>query len=73
MAERRGVGLLQVAELALGQTLLGGLTERHLHGLVAVALVRADAGDVTRAGLDDGDALDAAIFLEDLRHPDLFP
>src|SRR5215218_9587111 len=64
VAERRGIGLLQVAELALGQALLGGLTEGHLDGLVAVALVRADAGDVTRAGLDDGDALDAAILLE---------
>jgi hypothetical protein len=35
--------------------------------------VRADAGDVARAGLDDGHALDAAVLLEDLRHPDLFP
>src|SRR4051812_37543476 len=71
--ERGGVRLLQVAELALGQALLGRLAEGQLHGLVAVALVRPNAGHVTRAGLHDGDALDAAVLLEDLRHPDLLP
>src|SRR3712207_3451467 len=41
---RRRVGLAQVAELGLGERLLLRGAERELHGLVAVALVRADAG-----------------------------
>src|SRR4051794_11246102 len=73
VAERRGVGLLEVAQLRLRQPLLAGAAEAELHGLVAVALMRADAGDVTRAGLDHGHTLHAAVLLEDLRHPDLLP
>ena len=48
-----------MAELGLGQRLLLGLAERELHGLVAVALGRADRRSPTRAGLEHGDALDA--------------
>src|SRR5262249_44245511 len=54
---RRGVGLLQVPELGLGQRLLLARPERKLHGLVAVAFERTDRGDRTRAGLEHGDAL----------------
>src|SRR5204862_3825629 len=42
-----------------------------LHGLVAVALVRADAGHRARAGLEHGDALDGAVLEEDLGHAEL--
>ena len=69
--ERRGVGLLEVAQLGLGQALLLDLAERELHGLVAVALVGADGGDEAGARLDDGDALDAAVLLEYLGHTEL--
>src|SRR4051794_2392026 len=73
VAESRSVGLLEVAQLRLRQPLLGGRAEAELHGLVAVALVRPDPGDVTRAGLHDRHALEPAVLLEDLRHPDLLP
>ena len=69
--ERAGVGLLQVAEQRLVERLLGHLAEGELDGLVAVAVVRADAGDPARPGLEDGDALDAAVLAEDLGHPEL--
>src|SRR5215207_7103964 len=60
VAQRRSRGLLEVPELRLGQVLLLGGTEGKLHSLVAVALLGADRGHVARAGLENGDALDAA-------------
>src|SRR3954452_1026557 len=68
---RRRVGLAQVAELGLREVLLLGRPERELHGLVAVALDRADAGDRARPRLEHGDALDVALIGEDLGHPEL--
>src|SRR3954449_6206019 len=68
---RRRVRLAQVAELGLGEVLLARGAERELDGLVAVAVERADPGDGTRAGLEHGDALDAAVVEEQLRHPEL--
>src|SRR3954447_168268 len=68
---RRRVGLAQVAELGLGEVLLAGRAERELDGLVAVAVERADPGHGTRPGLEDGDALHAPVFEEQLRHPEL--
>jgi hypothetical protein len=68
---RRGVVLLEVAELGLGDVLGLDRAERELDGLVAVVLLRADAGHVTRPGLEDGDALDAAVLQEELGHPEL--
>src|SRR5256885_5971532 len=71
VTQRRGVGLLEMAELALREALLLHLAEAELHRLIPVALVCADGGDVTRAGLDHGDAVDLAVLAEKLRHPDL--
>src|SRR3954469_20690967 len=68
---RRRVGLAQMAELGLGQVLFARGAERELHGLVAVAVERADARDGTGAGLENGDALDAAVLQEQLGHPEL--
>src|SRR4051794_35666431 len=62
----RSAGLLQVAELRLGEVLLLGGAERELDGLVAVAVERADAGDRAGAGLEHGDALDLAVLEEQL-------
>src|SRR3954452_14087474 len=73
VAHGGGVGLLEVTECGLRQGLLGRRPGAELDGLVAVALMRADAGDVTRSVLDDGDALGPAVLLEDLGHPDLLP
>src|SRR6185312_2618325 len=71
VAVRGGAGLLQVAELSLRELLLAAGAERELHGLVAVALVRADAGDRAGTGLEHGHALDAPVVEEALRHPEL--
>ena len=71
VAQRRRVGLLEVAELGLGEVLLLDGAERELDGLVAVALVRADAGDRAGAGLEHGDALDVAVLAEELGHAEL--
>src|SRR4051812_36951822 len=68
---RRRVGLAQMPELGLGDVLLAYRAERELDGLVAVAVERADPGDGTRAGLEHGDALDAPVLEEQLRHPEL--
>src|SRR3954469_13466086 len=68
---RRGVGLAQVAELALGQVLLADRAERELDGLVAVAVERADPGHRTGAGLEHRDPLDAPVLEEELRHTEL--
>ena len=65
------VGLLQMAELGLRQRLLLACAEGQLHGLVAVALVRADRGHRTRPGLEHGHALDAAVVEEPLGHAEL--
>src|SRR2546421_7778031 len=70
-AERRGVGLLEVAALGLRYPPLLHLAEPQLHGLVAVAVGCANGGHVTGARLDHGDALDAAVLSEDLRHAQL--
>src|SRR4051794_6449420 len=71
VAHGRGPGLLEVAELGLAQVLLLGGAERELDGLIAVAVVRADAGHRARPGLEHGHALDPAVLHEDLRHPEL--
>src|SRR3954470_17889596 len=68
---RRRVGFAQVAELALGQVLLARGAERELDGLVAVTVERADARDGTGPGLEHGDALDAPVVEEELRHAEL--
>src|SRR5687768_16126851 len=44
-AQRRGVGLLEVAELGLGERLLAHAVEPELDGLVAVEVRRADGQD----------------------------
>src|SRR3954452_4627022 len=64
-------GLLEVAELRLGEMLLLGGAERELDGLVAVAVQRADPGHRTRAGLEHRDALDAPILEEELRYAEV--
>jgi hypothetical protein len=66
-----GVGLLEVAELGLGEDLLLTGAEGELHGLVAVALDRADGGHRTGPGLEHGDALDLAVLEEPLGHTEL--
>src|SRR4051812_26017072 len=71
VAVRAGVGLLEVAQLGLGEVLLLAGVERELDGLVAIALMRADAGDRTGTGLEHGDALDGAVLEEDLGHAEL--
>jgi hypothetical protein len=64
-------GLLQVAQLRLGQLLLARLAEGELDGVVAVALRPADRRHEARAGLDHGHALDVPVLgVEDLRHTD---
>src|SRR3954468_23773712 len=68
---RRGVGLAQVAQLALRQVLLARRAERELDGLVAVAVERADARHRTRPGLEHRHALDATVLEEQLGHPEL--
>ena len=67
----RRVGLLEMSELGLGEVLLLDQAERELHGLVAVAVQRADPGHGTRPGLQDGDALHAPVLHEELGHPEL--
>ena len=71
VAQRRRVGLREVAELGLGQRLLAHAAEGELDGVVAVALARADRGHVAGAGLEHGDARDRAVLAEDLRHAEL--
>src|SRR5215218_6893568 len=56
VAQRRGVGLLEVAELGAGQRLLAHGAEAELDGLVAVDVFGADAEHGARAGLEHGDA-----------------
>jgi hypothetical protein len=71
VAQRRGVGLLEVAELGARQRLLAHRAEAELDGLVAVHLVGADREHRTGAGLEHGHALDLAVFQEPLGHPQL--
>src|SRR5206468_4761234 len=66
-AMRRGVGLLQVPELGLGQRLLLTRREGQLDSLVAVAFLGAHRSHRARPGLQHGDALDAAIVEKALR------
>src|SRR3954470_5836821 len=70
-AQRRRVGLLEVAELALAQGLLAHGVEPELDRLVAVRIPGADADHRARAGLEHGDALDLAVVEEALGHPEL--
>ena len=68
----RGVGLLEVAELGLGEVLLLRGAERELDGLVAVAVLACGCAVTgTGAGLEHRDALDAAVLEEQLGHPEL--
>src|SRR5579871_2021808 len=69
--QRRRVGLGEVAELPLRQRLLAGRAERELDGVVAVALGGPQRRHPARARLEDGDAGDAAVVAEDLRHAEL--
>src|SRR5690606_20005481 len=71
VAQRRSVRLLEVPELGPGEVLRLGGAERELDGLVAVPLQRADRGDRAGAGLEDGHALDVAVFGEHLGHSEL--
>src|SRR2546423_4340390 len=72
MPQRRCVGLLEVAELGLGDPPLARRAEAELDRVVAVAIGGADAGHVTRAGLEHGHALDASVLLaEALGHAEL--
>src|SRR5215218_731399 len=71
-AQRRGVGLLEVAELGAREALLADVAVGELDRVVAVAIGGALAGDPAGAGLDDGHALDVAVLgVEDLRHAQL--
>ena len=74
-AGRRSGGasaFLRCPSWPLVRRLLAGLAEADLDGVVAVAVVAADGGDPTGAGLDHGHALDAAVLgIEDLRHAQL--
>jgi hypothetical protein len=61
-----------VAQLALGQALLGGRAEGQLHGVVAVALAFLDGGHEAGAGLEHGHALHVPVLgIEDLGHAQL--
>ena len=55
----------------LGERLLAHGAEAELDGVVAVDLVGADRGHGARAGLEHGDALDAAVVEEALGHAEL--
>ena len=68
---RRTARGLEVAELRLVQTRGLGLTERDLHGRVAVALGRPELHDATRSGLDDAHRYDPVRIVEDLGHAEL--
>src|SRR4051794_36674412 len=70
-ADGWGAGLLEVAELRLGEGLLAHGAEAELDGLVAVGVMGADGGDRARTSLEHGHALDAALFGEPLGHPEL--
>src|SRR4051794_36449768 len=71
VAQRRRVGLPEVAELGAGERLLAHGAEPELDGLVAVRVVGSDAEHGTRAGLEHGDALDLSVVEEALGHPEL--
>src|SRR5262249_61873580 len=72
VAMRFDAGLLQVADLGLRDLALGDGLERELDGLVAVGLDGLDLDHGARARLDDGDGgHDAALLVEELRHPEL--
>jgi hypothetical protein len=72
--EHADARLLQVADLRLVQLLLARLTEGHLHGVVAVPVRAADAGDEAGTRLDHGHALDVPVIgVEDLRHAEFSP
>src|SRR5690349_1593401 len=68
VAVSRRIGLLQMPELGLGQRLLLAAAERELHGLVAVAVDRADPRNGARAGLEHCHALNLAVLEEPLSH-----
>ena len=71
-AVRGRVGLLEVAELRLGERLLLAGTERELHGFVTVTLDGPDRRDRAGAGLENSYSLDPAVLAEALRHTELF-
>ena len=71
VAVRRRIGLLEMAELGLGEDLLLAGAEGQLDRLVAVALDGADGRHGARPGLEHGDALDLAVIEEPLGHPKL--
>jgi hypothetical protein len=71
VTHRGRVGLLQVTELSFGEMLLLRQAERQLHGVIAVAIGRADRRHGTRPGLQHGHTRDTPIVLEDLGHAEL--
>src|SRR5215210_3676276 len=71
VAQRRRVGLLEVAELRARQRLLAHGAEAELHRLIAVDVRGADAEHGAGAGLEHGDALDLAVVEEALGHAEL--
>src|SRR5918996_4250468 len=71
-AQRGRAGLLQVAELGLGELVLGlDLIGRKLNGVVAVAIGAADSRDLVRLRLDHRDGHGAAVLGEDSAHAQL--
>src|SRR5436190_5052145 len=72
VAQGRRIRLLEMAELRPCEPLLARGAEAELDGVVAVAIRGADHRDVTRAGLEHGHALHAAVLLaEALGHAEL--
>src|SRR3954452_24927368 len=71
VAVGRGVGLLEVPELGLGEHLLLAGSKGQLHGLIAITLLGADRRHRARPALQHRDALDPAVVEEPLRHAEL--
>ena len=71
VALRGDPGLLNVAELGLGELLGRALVKAELDGIVAFLVSRLLLDDHAGAGLDNGHRNDLACLIEDLRHADL--
>ena len=61
-------GLLQVAQLGLGELLVATVLEGELDGVVAVRGHRADLRHGAGPGQDDGDGDEVAVAVEHLGH-----
>jgi len=67
----RGAGLLEVAELRLGDEAIRLVFKAELNGVVAVLVLGADLRDHAGPCLDDRHAHKRAVVAEELRHPAL--